>query len=184
MQLADELMEHSQLGAGKVRLNMKPTRGLEAVRRAIDTCIASDEWHGPIPVLSSQAPEDASVAADAVRFQQIVCNLLRTAGKFTPKDGEICVEAGVDLFNFVVRVRDTGVGISAEKLPHIFDEFEQGDHAAGRYGGMGLGLSIAQGLAKLHNGRIKASSEGTGKGAEFVLEIPLLGTDGSSGPAV
>ena len=173
MQLADELLDHSQLGVGKLRLKPKPIQAVAAIREAIDACTAMEDWNGPRPRFVSKVDEHVEISADPLRFQQIICNLLRNAGKFTPRDGTISVQAENGNGSLVVRVQDTGVGIDEASLPHIFDEFDQGTHHHGRYGGMGLGLAIARSLAALHGGTILARSEGIGKGAEFVLQVPL-----------
>ena len=116
----------------------------------------------------------APIAADSARLQQVLWNVLRNAIKFTPEDGTIRVTTKpLPDGRREVRVRDTGIGISAGALPHIFDPFEQGGVGVTRqFGGLGLGLAICKGLVELHRGTIRAESEGPGRGSTFIIELP------------
>jgi CheY-like chemotaxis protein/anti-sigma regulatory factor (Ser/Thr protein kinase) len=115
------------------------------------------------------------IDADALRFAQVLSNLLNNACRFTDRGGEISVSAERDGNDAVVRVRDTGVGIAREELPRIFDMFAQakGSHDR-RGGGLGIGLSLAQSIVALHGGSIEARSEGAGRGSEFIVRVPAL----------
>jgi PAS domain S-box-containing protein len=118
---------------------------------------------GPIP----------AVRGDRDRLQQVIMNLLSNALKFTPPGGNVQIEVNHNDAEVQVVVRDTGQGIPADFLPHVFDEFRQADmSSARRKGGLGLGLSIARRLVELHHGSIQVVSPGTGKGATFVVRLP------------
>jgi signal transduction histidine kinase len=114
------------------------------------------------------------IRGDRGRLQQVVSNLLSNAIKFTPNEGHIKVELYQTSSDLHVAVEDNGNGISRKFLPHVFDEFRQADMSSVRKkGGLGLGLSIARRLVELHGGSIKATSAGAGRGAKFVLSLPL-----------
>ena len=113
---------------------------------------------------------------DAGRLQQVFWNLLSNAIKFTPAEGSITVrtsDATAD--RIAIEVQDSGAGISEEKLPLIFNMFEQGGtDITARYGGLGLGLTICRGIVSAHEGTITAKSAGAGRGATFIVRLPLL----------
>jgi signal transduction histidine kinase len=103
-----------------------------------------------------------------VRLQQVVWNLLSNAIKFSETGGQVTITTETDGVEARLVVADTGVGISPDFLPHVFDRFRQADGwTSRRHGGLGLGLAIADALAKMHGGRLKAESGGAGKGATF-----------------
>src|SRR6201999_1933935 len=111
---------------------------------------------------------------DAERLRQVVWNLLLNAIKFTPKGGKIWVSLRRVESDLELSVRDTGIGISAEMLPHIFENFRQHDSKTTRsHGGLGIGLSIAKHLVDLHGGAIEAQSDGPGLGATFTVRLPV-----------
>jgi len=113
------------------------------------------------------------VLGDSDRLQQVIWNLLSNAVKFTPKRGRIQVSLSRINSHVEVAVSDTGKGIAAEYLPHVFDRFSQADTSIRRhFGGLGLGLTIARQLVELHGGTIAARSDGEGKGATFVIQLP------------
>jgi signal transduction histidine kinase len=98
--------------------------------------------------------------------------------KFTPSKERVTVSVERRDTEAVIRLRDTGVGIPAELLPHVFDSFTQGDRSLARtQGGLGLGLALVRGLVELHRGSVAVSSDGAGCGAEFVVRLPLLGEE-------
>jgi CheY-like chemotaxis protein len=118
--------------------------------------------------------EELTIDADATRIVQVLTNLLNNAVKFTPPGGELQVstEAGSD--HVVIRVRDSGVGISPESLPHIFEMFHQGDSGAEPgTAGLGIGLTLSKQLVELHGGTLHAMSDGVNRGAEFLIRLPL-----------
>ena len=122
------------------------------------------------------AIEPASVPAEAdpVRLEQIVTNLLTNAAKYTESGGQIRLSAERLQDEVVIKVRDSGIGIPQEQLPHMFELFAQGDRSLARSeGGLGIGLTLARSLAELHGGGLTATSAGPGAGSEFVVRLPL-----------
>lgn len=136
-------------------------------------------WRG----ITSLAQKDAVVVmGDRNRLEQVVSNLLTNAIKFTKETGRVTVELSIidgenssDTSYAQIRVLDTGIGISADFLPHVFERFRQAE-GANTAKGLGLGLAIAQHLVELHNGTIQAQSAGVGQGATFIVRLPLLKT--------
>jgi CheY-like chemotaxis protein len=121
-------------------------------------------------------PAAGPISGDADRLQQIVWNLLTNAVKFTPKDGKIQVKVQRINSHVEIVVTDSGVGISKEFLPYVFDRFRQADASTTRiHGGLGLGLSIVRQLVDLHGGSVSVQSEGEGTGATFTITLPFLG---------
>jgi CheY-like chemotaxis protein len=125
------------------------------------------------------------VQADVDRLRQIFWNLLSNAVQFTPSNGRVSAFVTEEADDFTVTVADTGLGISASFLPHVFERFRQADGSTTReHGGLGLGLAIVKELTELHGGRVRASSAGIGQGATFVVSLPkLLGNAAFSDPA-
>src|SRR6185312_11445474 len=124
------------------------------------------------------------VDGDRLRLQQIAWNLLNNAVKFTPPGGSICIGLNREERNAVLVVEDTGQGIDASFLPHVFEMFRQADSSnSRRHGGMGIGLALVQQLVQLHGGTIAAESEGTNKGSRFTIRLPLTNEAVSSGAA-
>jgi CheY-like chemotaxis protein len=120
-------------------------------------------------------PEDIYVHADSTRLSQVVSNLLNNAVKYTEKGGHIWLTAGRQGNEAVVSVRDTGIGIAPEHLPHLFEIFSQTAPALERsQGGLGIGLSLVRRLVELHGGRVEARSGGIGKGSEFIIRLPIV----------
>jgi two-component system, chemotaxis family, CheB/CheR fusion protein len=172
-QLIDDLLDVSRISAGKLRLDLRPTRLAETIETAIEAV-------RPISArkevrLTYRARSQFGIArVDPDRLQQIVWNLLSNAVKFTPSSGSVQVELDREDDWIVIRVTDTGIGIRKEFLPHVFDRFRQGDSGATRqHGGLGLGLAIAKQLVELHGGIIRATSEGQGQGACFEVRLPF-----------
>ena len=112
--------------------------------------------------------------ADSYRLQQIVWNLLANAVKFTGYNGKVTVKLSRDDYFIEVSVEDTGRGIDKSLLPYVFDRFRQGDSSTTRsHGGLGLGLAIVRHLVELHGGVVRAESPGIGKGAIFIVTLPV-----------
>ena len=121
-------------------------------------------------------PDAGPVSGDPERLQQVIWNLLSNAAKFTPPDGEIEVRLANANSHIEIVVKDTGQGIGAEFLPHVFDRFRQADGSkTRRHGGLGLGLAIVRHLVELQGGSVKAQSDGEGKGSEFTITLPCVG---------
>jgi CheY-like chemotaxis protein len=124
------------------------------------------------------------ISGDAERLQQVMANLLSNAIKFTPKGGSVQVVLRRVESHIAVSVSDSGIGIDAAFLPHVFEPFKQAvDGPMRRHAGLGLGLSIVRHIVELHGGEITAASEGAGRGATFEIVLPVLGTGAVTGPA-
>jgi signal transduction histidine kinase/CheY-like chemotaxis protein len=172
--LLDDLLDVARFTRGLVQLRKEPVRFDEIVAAAIESQRAFIERHGHD--LSVSLPDEpVFVEGDATRLEQVLTNLLSNAAKYTPDGGRIAVAVERLGGDAILRVRDDGVGISPELLPHVFDLFVQADKTLARSrGGLGLGLSLVRNLVAMHAGTIQASSEGLGKGSEFVVRLPAL----------
>jgi two-component system CheB/CheR fusion protein len=171
--LIDDLLDVSRMAAGQLRLDLREAPLLPALRSAIESMqpIAASRHVALTADLDARV---GIVRADLDRIQQILWNLLSNAVKFTRAGGRVEVRAHRDDRTVEIEVSDTGCGIGTAFLPHVFDRFRQGEPGtARRYGGLGLGLSIARRLAELHGGTISARSEGEGRGAHFRVLLPL-----------
>ena len=172
--LLDDLLEVSRITRGTLELRKERLRLNDNLIAASDTARPLIEARGH-RLRVSVPQEVVYVDADPVRFAQIFSNLLSNAAKYTDAGGLIELEATIEGADAVVRVRDNGIGISAELLPRIFEMFSQAASALNRSeGGLGIGLSLVRGLVLLHGGAIDAHSEGLGHGSEFVVTLPLV----------
>ncbi|MFL6648570.1 MAG: MEDS domain-containing protein [Sulfurifustaceae bacterium] len=174
VRLVDDLLDVSRITRGKIELRRAPIELVQVVANAVE--IASPLLEERRHRLVTAVPNSGLVVnADAPRLAQVVANLLTNAAKYTPSGGTVEIKAWVEHGNAMLSVRDTGIGIEPELLPRIFDLFAQGAQGSDRaQGGLGLGLSIARNLTEMHNGKLRAMSEGRDTGAEFVLELPLV----------
>ena len=171
--LVDDLLDVSRVQLGKITLEQTDVDLNETVRRSFESLQASGKVSGH-DVVVMFAPDPIVVTGDAVRLEQIVGNLLDNAVKYSPAGAPIRVSVYRDRTNAVVRVQDQGIGITADDLGRIFDLFSQAERTLDRArGGLGLGLALARALVELHGGRISASSPGLGRGAVFVVRLPL-----------
>jgi CheY-like chemotaxis protein/anti-sigma regulatory factor (Ser/Thr protein kinase) len=144
------------------------------VAAAIDTLMPAANARG-IKVQTLLDPAAGLVSGDTDRLRQIVWNLISNAIKFTDKGGRVTVRVERVDPNVVITVEDSGVGISPQVLPHVFERFRQGDSSNTRnHGGLGLGLAVVRHLVELHGGQVTASSAGEGRGATFTVTLPLL----------
>jgi PAS domain S-box-containing protein len=172
-QLIDDLLDASRIITGKLRLEVRPTQLARVVEAATESIRPAAAAKGI--ELRVELDKDASlVAGDPDRLQQVIWNLISNAVKFTPREGRVEVSLKREGDNAVISVADTGVGISREFLPQVFDRFRQADASTTRaFGGLGLGLSIVRHLVELHGGTVTVASEGEGKGATFRARLPL-----------
>jgi PAS domain S-box-containing protein len=171
--LVDDLLDASRFVHGKIELRLERIDAREVARRVCEDVRATFEQRG-VALLHRDCEEPAWVDADPARLAQMVSNLLNNALKFTPTGGRVEVVVSQSFRACEIEVRDTGVGISAEELPRVFTPFMQADRTRARsQGGLGLGLALVSELAKQHGGAARARSEGTGRGAAFVIELPL-----------
>jgi PAS domain S-box-containing protein len=172
VQLVDDLLDVARIARGKLELKTGPLEIGKAVARAVE--IASPLLEQQVHRLQvSVASRGLLVLGDETRLAQVFANLLTNAAKYTDPGGEIVVTAARENEQIVVRVRDTGVGIAPELLPHVFDLFVQGPRRVDRSrGGLGLGLALVSNLVGLHGGQVTAHSDGPGHGSEFVVRLP------------
>jgi two-component system CheB/CheR fusion protein len=173
--LVDDLLDATRITRNKIRLQCEPLDLTDLVRRTVEDHRSLFE-KGEVHLEAALPAERIAVNADRTRLAQVVGNLLQNAAKFTGKGGRAQVSVAVDeaARRAIIRVTDTGVGISPELLPRLFQPFTQADHTMDRsQGGLGLGLVLAKGLVELHGGEISAHSQGIGKGAEFIVRLPL-----------
>lgn len=173
LQLIEDLLDVSRISAGQFRLYVHSIDLSNVIGEAIDVVRPAIEAKGLR--LQTHVDKNApSVSGDERRLQQVIWNLLSNAVKFTPESGLIEVRLEHNSTHARIIVRDTGKGIAAEFLPHVFERFRQGDTArTEKHDGLGLGLSIARHLIELHGGTIEAVSGGEGQGAEFTIQLPL-----------
>jgi PAS domain S-box-containing protein len=171
--LIDDLLDVSRMSSGQLRLNLRATRLITAVRAAIESVQPSADAR-KVRIETQLDDSVGVVRADPDRIQQVVWNLVTNAVKFTPPGGRMSVRAWRQADQVVIEVRDTGIGIRADFLPHVFERFRQAEVVTTRrHGGLGLGLAIAKQLVELHGGTIEAQSEGEGLGATLTVYLPL-----------
>lgn len=178
-EIIGDLLDISQIVTGKLSLEQNRIE----IAALIQTTVESLRPQAQSKSIDLSVVLDESeffVIGDDVRLRQIVWNLASNAIKFTPEGGAVKVRAARRETHLEMTVSDSGIGIDAEFLPFIFDKFRQADASTTRqHGGLGLGLSIVRHLTKLHGGNISAQSEGSGKGAVFLLSLPLAENDNS-----
>ncbi|MCK9685094.1 PAS domain S-box protein [Scleromatobacter humisilvae] len=173
--LVDDLLDVSRISQGKVELRREQVDVADAVSAAIETSrplIDAGRHH----LTTRLAPPRAlMVDADTTRLSQIVANLLNNAAKYTPEGGHIQVLAERDGDDAVISVQDSGIGLSADMLPRVFDLFTQADRSRERaQGGLGIGLALVKRLVEMHGGAVHATSDGPDRGCRFVVRLPLI----------
>ena len=175
--LIDDLLDTSRIATGKLQFEPRPADLNFAVRAALDTVRALAASRN-IELAVQLSPTMLVVMGEPVRLQQIAWNLLSNAIKFSEPGGKVIVRTEKDKGEARLVVRDSGIGIEPDFLPHVFDRFRQADGSTSRrHGGLGLGLAIADALAKMHGGRMEARSEGVGTGSTFIFRIGLVETE-------
>lgn len=174
VRLVDDLLDLSRIGEGKVRLNRQRVELAAVIRSAVESVqpLIQSQGHE----LTVTLPPDAIyLDADASRLAQVVTNLLSNAAKYTERGGHIWLTVERRENEAVVSVRDTGIGISGEHMPRLFEMFSQAVPALERsQGGLGIGLALVRGLVELHGGHVEAHSAGIGWGSEFVVRLPAV----------
>jgi len=171
--LVDDLLDSARISTGKIALKCVPLSLGEIVRSALETSRLDLHAKGHQLVVE-EAGGKLDVDGDEVRLVQVVSNLLNNAARYTPEGGRIVVSLAREGAEAVLRVRDNGIGIDPNHLDAVFDLFVQGhDQARARGAGLGLGLSLVKRLVELHGGTVAARSEGEGRGAEFIVRLPL-----------
>ena len=173
VRLVGDLLDVSRIAQGKVQLDKQPVELTRVIEKAIEAAdpLIEERRHQ----LVVDIPPGLWLHADETRICQVISNLLTNAAKYTDQGGMIRLTAALDGNEIVIVVRDTGIGIPPELLPHLFDLFVQGKRAIDRAeGGLGLGLSIVRSLVMLHGGSVAVRSGGTRTGSEFEVRLPAL----------
>ena len=172
--LLDDLFDAARLSSGKITLQTQPVSLRAFVEQAVETCR---------PLIDNRVqqltvdipPEPAYILGDPVRLTQVFSNLLNNATKYTQEGGAIALSAQVRDDAVVVQVKDNGIGIASEALPHIFDLFTQAGSPVGAIGGgLGVGLTVVRQIVEMHGGTVDGYSAGLDQGSEFVVTLPLL----------
>jgi len=172
-QLIEDLLDISRVITGKLTLNVRSVELAQIIEAAMDSIRPAAEAKS-IQLQASLGSRGSLVSGDPNRLQQIVWNLLSNAVKFTPRHGRVEVSLRRVDSDFQITVSDSGVGISPEFLPFVFDRFSQANTTSERkYGGLGLGLAIVRHLVELHGGTARADSPGEGQGATFTVTLPV-----------
>ena len=177
-QLIGDLLDLSRISTGKLHIDRQPIDVTDVLRAAVEAIRPNAEQRG-LQIVEHIECEDVYIDADPARLKQSFWNILTNAVKFTPSGGTItvCLRCAdtLDGHRAVIMFKDTGKGIKAEFIPHLFERFSQDDPSSIRvHGGMGLGLALVKSLVELQDGQISAESPGEGQGATFTLSFPLL----------
>ena len=180
--LVDDLLDVNRITRGKLEVRKEPIDLLEVIRGAVESVHPQMEGRGQS--LQVTLPVDpVALSADPVRVRQIVLNLLDNASKFTPDGGSIRIAVERDGESALIRVADTGLGISEEELPRLFQMFHQAHSPkSGTQGGLGIGLALVRLLVELHGGTVGARSDGPQHGSEFTVRLPIF-SHGEAGAA-
>ncbi len=172
--LIDDLLDISRISSGKFDLHLETVELASVLRSAIDTSRPLVEAEGHT-LTTNIPPQPIFVRGDQVRLAQVIANLLNNAAKYTQRGGQIWLSVDERQDEVLIRVKDTGVGISPEQLRGVFEVFAQIDKSLTRSrGGLGIGLNLAKNIVDMHGGSIEAHSAGLGKGTEFVVRLPKV----------
>jgi len=171
-QLINDILDVSKIIRGELRIEMQPVNILDSLRGVIESVMpTAAAKHLSLTAALPGTP--IFVAGDRERLQQVFWNLLSNAVKYTPRGGRIDIVLVATTSEIEVVVRDNGVGMGPDVLPHIFERFRQGESGPTReYGGLGLGLAIVRHLIDMHGGSVRAESGGVGKGSSFIVTLP------------
>jgi len=173
-QLIDDLLDVTRISSGRLTLEMRPVDLCACVRSVLEGLQPLARAQS-LTLVGSGLQGTAMVQGDLRRLQQIASNLIGNAIKFTPKGGRIEVTVSTMAGTVEMAVSDDGIGVTPSLLPQLFERFKQSNVSRTReYGGLGLGLSIVKHLAEAHGGSVAAASEGEGRGARFMVRLPLL----------
>lgn len=180
-QLIEDILDVSRIITGKLRLAMRPVSLVNMIESTLEAARPTLEAKS-LNLKTNLDPAADYVSGDVDRLTQVLNNLLANAIKFTPEFGQIQVTLEPVDALACITITDTGVGIPADFLPHVFERFRQADSTTTRpHGGLGLGLAIVRHMVELHGGTVQALSEGEGKGASFQIQLPLLQKSESNG---
>jgi signal transduction histidine kinase len=177
-QLINDLLDVSRASKGKLQLEIR----LVDLKQVIESALESvREPMGRKNLEVSTSLQSVAVAGDQARLQQVVTNLLTNSVQFTPPDGRVSITLAGTGGEAVLSVQDTGAGIEPAFIPHVFEQFRQGEGGLSRkHGGLGLGLAVVKQLIELHGGSVTVTSAGTGKGATFTVRLPREAVTGSA----
>ncbi len=171
VRLVEDLLDVTRISRGKVRLQRARVDLASLIRKLLADMGEAHQRHHLVVRISN---EPLWVNGDAARLRQIIENLLNNAVKFTPEGKQICVSLAASDARAVLEVADAGIGFDAETLAHLFEPYAQAERSLDRSrGGLGIGLALVKGLVDLHEGEIQAHSEGPGRGARFLVAVPL-----------
>jgi signal transduction histidine kinase/ActR/RegA family two-component response regulator len=184
VQLVDDLLDVSRVITGKMRLDVRAVDLRTVVEAALDAVRPAADAKG-LRLQAVLDPRAGPITGDSDRLQQVVWNLLINAVKFTPRGGRVQVHLQRVNSHVEIVVSDTGQGIAPDTLPVIFERFRQADSSSTRlHSGLGLGLALVKHLVELHGGSVEAQSAGEGKGATFIVRLPLMIADVPHGPVL
>jgi len=178
VRLVDDLMEAPRISSGKLELQRAPVDLNDVVRTALETSrpLLDGNQHR---VVVRPTPRSLVVNGDVVRLTQVIANLLNNAAKYSDAGGDIEVESRSEGDWAIVEIHDSGIGLSPDEVPRLFEMFSQIDTARNRAGGgLGIGLALAQRLAQMHGGGVSVRSEGLGRGCTFTVRLPLSDATG------
>jgi PAS domain S-box-containing protein len=172
--IVEDVLDISRIVSGKVRLQVQSVDLRQLLIDAGESVAVAADAKG-IRLDVKVPPKIGPIAGDPARLQQVVWNVLTNAVKFTPRDGQVQVRLEQGEAHVEIVVSDTGAGISAEFLPHVFERFRQAEGGTKRrHGGLGLGLAIARHIVEMHGGTVDAASEGEGKGTTIRIKLPMM----------
>ena len=175
--LIEDLLDVSRIISGKLRLEVMTIKPILFVEAALETARPAAEAKN-ITLEIIEDPVVSHISGDPTRLQQVLWNLLSNAIKFTPKDGKVTVSISRPNGYIEISVKDTGVGIKEDFLPHVFDRFRQADASSIRkYGGLGLGLAIVRHITEMHGGTVRVESAGENQGSTFTISLPVISSN-------
>jgi PAS domain S-box-containing protein len=172
-QLIEDMLDVSRIVLGKFRVDMQPCDVHDVIKEVVDTVLPAAKGKGLHFEAKNIECEGVQVLGDVMRLKQAIWNLVSNAVKFTDEQGSVEVGVRCDQKDVEISVRDSGIGIEPEALPHIFDRLQQGETGK-RYGGLGLGLAIVHHIVEAHGGTIDVRSDGIGKGSLFQIKLPVF----------
>jgi PAS domain S-box-containing protein len=176
VRLLDDLLDVARIMLGKISLKVERADLADIINNAVETCLPLIESRGQ-ELIISQAIGPLWIKGDRIRLAQVLSNLLNNAAKYTNEGGNITLSVTEDGSDVVIIIRDTGIGISPDILPQVFDLFIQADHSlAHSQGGLGIGLTLVQRLVEKHGGTVTAASAGIGHGSSFMVRLPKVST--------
>jgi len=178
--LIDDLLDLTRVRAGKLKIDRSYVN-IHTVLSDTISMLQSEIDQKHITLTQNLNDRESVICGDCVRLRQIFWNILKNSIKFTPSNGTITVESHAEQNQIVIKISDTGIGMTPEELSHAFEDFKQGTHSAQdphRFGGLGLGLAICKRFIELHSGSIEAFSDGPDHGSTFIIRFPMAARDG------